>query len=350
MPRARRSRRPAAEQLGAVVERLAVLIGAGVSPATAWGYAAEGSADPVLLVVARRIHAGAAVAEAIGLTVSPASPTAPGWQTASGLPTPSGSLSTPASSDRRRRFGSRGVSGMTSAATAESWRVLAAAWCVASEAGAPLARCLGDIADSLRSVGRVERETAAALAGPAATTRLVTVLPLISVASGWLLGLDTGGVLFGSPAGVACLVLGLTLMAASRWWTGALLRRAVRVDAAPGLALDLVAVAVAGGGSLPQAKRLVAETMAGFGLDPDHDSGAVDSVLALAARSGAPPAELLRHEAARVRRDSVALATERAAALGTWLMLPLGVCVLPAFMLLTVAPVLIGVLSSTRLA
>ncbi|MGD8168307.1 hypothetical protein ACEXOS_013875 [Herbiconiux sp. P16] len=111
-----------------------------------------------------------------------------------------------------------------------------------------------------------------------------------------------------------------------------------------------MAVAVAGGGSLPRARRLVGETMARFGLDAGGDSSAVDSVLALAARSGAPPGELLRHEAARVRRDAVSRATERAAALGTWLMLPLGVCVLPAFMLLAVAPVLIGVLTSTDFA
>lgn len=221
---------------------------------------------------------------------------------------------------------------------------------MATEAGAPLARCLGEIADSLRAVGRVERETAASLAGPAATTRLVAVLPVISLASGWLLGLDTGTALLGSPAGLACLALGLLLMAAGRFWSGALLRRARRVDPAPGLMLDLVAVAVAGGGALPRAKNLVGETMHRFGLDTERDAAAVESVLVLASRSGAPPGELLRAEAARVRRDSVSRATEKAAALGTWLMLPLGVCVLPAFLLLAVAPVLIGVLSATGLA
>ena len=308
--------RPVAEQIGAVVERLAVLIGAGVSPATAWGYVAEGANDRMLLVVARRIERGATVADAIA-------------DSAGAAPRPV------------RRADAEG---------GDPWKALAAAWSVASEAGAPLARCLGDIADSLRAVGRVERESAAALAGPAATTRLVAVLPLISLASGWLLGLDTGAVLFGSPAGVACLAVGLLLMAAGRFWSRALLRRARRVDPAPGLMLDLVSVAVAGGGSLPQARALVGETMLRFGLDTEQDAAAVASVLALAARSGAPPGELLRNEAARVRRDTVSRASERAAALGTWLMLPLGVCVLPAFMLLAVAPVLIGVLSTTGLS
>ncbi|MCS5716726.1 type II secretion system F family protein [Herbiconiux sp. CPCC 205763] len=314
-----RSRRPAAEHLGAVVERLAVLIGAGVSPATAWSYAAEGADDRVLLSIARRIERGAGVAEAVAMAA-------------------------------RGRVPSSRSRANTASLDGDPWSVLAAAWFVASEAGAPLARCLNDIADSLRAVGKVERETSAALAGPAATTRLVAVLPIISLASGWLLGLDTGSALLGSPPGLACLASGLILMATGRFWSGALLRRARRIESAPGLSLDLVAVAVAGGGSLPQARQLVGETMSRFGLDADSDSAAVESVLALAARSGAPPGELLRNEAARVRRDAVSQATERAARLGTWLMLPLGVCVLPAFMLLAVAPVLIGVLSSTDLA
>jgi tight adherence protein B len=322
-----RSHRPAAETLGAVVERLAVLIGAGVSPAAAWSYAAEGADDPVLLSIARRIERGAGVADAV----------------AAAAPAAAAAAATERASPSRAGAAAAGIGG-------DPWSVLAAAWFVASEAGAPLARCLGDIAESLRAVGAVERETAAALAGPAATTRLVAVLPLISLASGWLLGLDTGAALLGSPAGIACLAAGLILMAAGRFWSRALLRRARRIDPAPGLSLDLVAVAVAGGGSLPQARMLVGETMSRFGLDAGGDTAAVDSVLTLAARSGAPPGELLRNEAARVRRDSVSHATERAAALGTWLMLPLGICVLPAFMLLAVAPVLIGVLSSTDLA
>jgi tight adherence protein B len=336
-----------------VVERLAVLIGAGVSPATAWTYAAEGTDDPVLAAIARRIDRGAGVADAVAMASAERGSSGRWGANAAGADAAgrrvgSGSgVGTGAASTRGVGVGGGGARG---GGEGDPWSVLAVAWFVASEAGAPLARCLSDIADSLRAVGAVERETAAALAGPAATTRLVAVLPLISLASGWLLGLDTGAALLGSPAGIACLASGLILMAAGRFWSGALLRRARRIDPVPGLSLDLVAVAVAGGGSLPQARSLVGETMSRFGLDAGRDAAAVHSVLTLAARSGAPPGELLRNEAARLRRDSVGEATARAAALGTWLMLPLGVCVLPAFMLLAVAPVLIGVLSSTDLA
>ena len=70
-------------------------------------------------------------------------------------------------------------------------------------------------------------------------------------------------------------------------------------------------------------------------------------MLELSARAGAPVAELLKAEAFRVRRAARADGTARAAALGVRLMLPLGVCVLPAFVLLGVAPLMISVISGT---
>ena len=70
-------------------------------------------------------------------------------------------------------------------------------------------------------------------------------------------------------------------------------------------------------------------------------------MIGLAARAGAPVAELLRAEAARLRR--VARADGRRACRGPRRapMLPLGACVLPAFVLLGVAPLLISVVTGT---
>ena len=73
----------------------------------------------------------------------------------------------------------------------------------------------------------------------------------------------------------------------------------------------------------------------------------VDAVIAVAARAGAPVAELLRAEAARRRRTARADGTAKAAALGVRLMLPLGVCVLPAFVLLGVVPLIVSVVTGT---
>ncbi len=316
------------EQVATVVERLGVLVSAGVAPVQAWGHLAEVADDEFISEVADEACRGVAVADAILQALPRPSPT----RTASG----------------RVRLGLR------SASAVDAWRAVAAAWFVAAESGAPMRLCLADIAESLRQLGGVERDIAAALAGPAATARLVMVLPLVAVLGGSLIGLDSLGTLLGTPAGLTCLLIGLLLSGAGRWWSAQLLRRARRIDPTPGLALELVAVAVGGGGSLPAARSLVGDALGRYGpTQPRHQpSGrsdpaerAVTAVLLLATRSGAPPALLLRSEATRIRRDAVGAAQQRAAALGVWLMLPLGLCILPAFILLAVAPVLLGVLA-----
>lgn len=318
-----RARTPEADRIAAVVERLAALIGAGVAPGQAWRYLAEVDAHPQVAAVVFRLDGGSDVSSAIAGAAS----------VEDGIPGAKHGGST-----RRAR----------TRATGESWRVLAAAWAVATGAGAPLARCLDEIAVTLRGLAQAERDTSAALASPQATTRLVLFLPVISIAGASLLGLDSLQVLLGTPAGLVCLAAGIALTALGALWSRHLVHRSAPTDRAPGLLLDLTAVAVAGGGSLPAARALALSTierLAPAALAPASDQLAVlTEVLALAERSGAPPAQLLRSEALRLRREAVARTQRRTAELGVWLMLPLGTCVLPSFLLLAVAPLLLAAL------
>jgi pilus assembly protein TadC len=66
--------------------------------------------------------------------------------------------------------------------------------------------------------------------------------------------------------------------------------------------------------------------------------------LAFAALTGAPSASILYAQAARERREQFRAAEKRAAALGVKLVVPLGLCSLPAFICLGVVPVLIAML------
>ncbi|WXF90273.1 hypothetical protein WDV91_12795 [Curtobacterium flaccumfaciens pv. flaccumfaciens] len=70
-------------------------------------------------------------------------------------------------------------------------------------------------------------------------------------------------------------------------------------------------------------------------------------VLDLARRAGVPAAGLLRRAAEDVRDEAAADGLVAAERLAVRLVLPLGVCVLPAFVLVGVVPVVVGVLSST---
>ena len=77
---------------------------------------------------------------------------------------------------------------------------------------------------------------------------------------------------------------------------------------------------------------------------------AADSVLSFSRAAGVPAAALLHAEAEESRRVANADGERRAAELGTRLLLPLGVCILPAFIALGVAPIVVSIVSSTAAA
>lgn len=277
-----------AADAAATVQRLAVLLEAGVSPASAWGYAAE-DGDPVAARVAAEVDAG--VAPAVALT---------------GLP--------------------------------GAWREVAVAWRVAETVGAPLAPSLRRFADALRDAQQSRDDVAVALADPAATAKLVAWLPLVAIALGIALGFDVVATL-SNPLGIACVVGGVALMLAARGWTRSLVRRAQPGEDIVGLQGDVVAIALTGGVSIERALSVVAD--AGGGA-PEPET---ERVLALSRRAGAPAVDLLRAAAADARRRTRTEGRVRAARLGARLLLPLGVCTLPAFLMLGVGPMLLSVLS-----
>ena len=303
-----RERKGELDPLASIVQRLSVLLVAGVAPVSAWSYLAEGAqgADAARVrAVAEAAAGGAVISEEIANAADSAT------------------------------------------ANALAWRGLAAAWHVATEAGAPLAPTLVELAVSLRSLAQNQRDLQTALAAPAATARMVMVLPVIGILFGLALGFDVLGTLFGTPPGLVCLTLGVILMIVARWWNSRLIASARSKRLTPGLGLDLMAVAVSGGASITRAQATVAEARERCGLPEDGTDAALDEVLELSRRAGVPAAGLLRSEAAEARRVAHSDGERRAATLAVTLMLPLGLCILPAFMLLGVAPLLISVISST---
>ena len=64
--------------------------------------------------------------------------------------------------------------------------------------------------------------------------------------------------------------------------------------------------------------------------------------LGFAALTGAPSSAILYAQAARIRRERFRAAEKRAASLGVKLVIPLGLCSLPAFICLGVVPVLLA--------
>ena len=299
-------RESAEEGLASIVQRLAVLLAAGVAPPSAWGYLVPEGGDSGSTL--------SEVAGAIGNLV-PADVAI--------------------------------LAAVDTSPESAGWRGLAAAWGVATDAGAPLALTLADLAASLRDLAETGRDVRVALAAPIATARMVMALPVVGVLFGLALGFDTLGTLFGTPAGLVCLVIGVGLMLVARFWNRRLVRTAAPTVHSPGLALDLVAIAVSGGASTERALRAVEDACDRCSIPLGEDRLAIEGVLQLSRRAGVPAAALLRSEAGETRRRARSEGARRAATLSVTLMLPLGLCILPAFMLLGVAPLLISVISST---
>ena len=265
------------------------------------------------------------------------------------------------------------------AARGASWREFAVAWAVASAVGAALADALRAFALGLRDAAEAQDDVTVALAEPAATARLMLWLPVVGLLMGAALGFDTFRILFTDPRGMVCLAAGLGLVIVARVWTARLIRRARPGAGLPGIDAELFAIALSGGASIEAAARHVrrARETVGAGADvgtaaadtggegnvesPEIDDGPqrsdrdaplpddVREVLDLSRAAGVPAVELLRAESASARHRARVEGRLRAAKLGTRLLLPLGVCTLPSFLFLAVAPLTLSILGSTDL-
>lgn len=106
------------------------------------------------------------------------------------------------------------------------WTDLAACFDVAEASGCPLADVLTRFAAQLEAEDDAEAARQSALAGPRATVRLLSWLPVLGLILGALLGVDPVMVLLREPAGLGAFAAGIVLTAAGRIWAAKLVRSA----------------------------------------------------------------------------------------------------------------------------
>ncbi|WP_424463534.1 type II secretion system F family protein [Pseudoclavibacter helvolus] len=344
-----------AEHAAAVIERLAALLAGGATPASAWQHVAGFGAAEDARDTGRRPsgQTAARVFRTLRLRLSPRFRGSPP------------ELEPVEMSVARGMRAGQSAGAILVHRHELSWRALGCAWALAERTGAPLAQGLSDLAQTFRDFGASEREVELALAGPSSAARLVMALPAVGVLLGVALGFDSLGVLFGSAVGAFCLLAGLVLLAIAHIWNRGLIASASNREQLPGFALDLTALGMLGGASATAVRGQVDLALQRAGLDgrgtpgPQRLAGnrattgaptadrRVERVLTLAREAGVPAASLLRSEAALARREARAAAARSAAELGVRLMLPLGLCVLPSFLLLGVAPLILAVITQT---
>ena len=248
---------------------------------------------------------------------------------------------------------------------------------MSESAGAPLATSLERAAEHAEERIDALLGRQSALAAPRATGRILSWLPLLGLGLGVLMGSDPVGVLTGSILGALTGLLGLGLAFAGRRWTAALVHRAEAESAAShgaeqasnvppadtALVLELLAAQLRAGlaplaalGALAEAlnSRPLHAVCQRLQMGSDWGSawsgsaagtfGELRDALAPAYTGGAPSTALLL-SLADAHRLSERRAAERAAGkLSVALVVPLGLCSLPAFICLGIVPILISLL------
>ena len=259
---------------------------------------------------------------------------------------------------------------------------------MSESAGAPLATSLERAAEHAEERIDALLGRQSALAAPRATGRILSWLPLLGLGLGVLMGSDPVGVLTGSILGALTGLLGLGLAFTGRRWTAALVHRAEvestrpstgaanaesetekpdsPTDAAPvdtALVLELLAAQLRAGLAPLAALGTLAEALnsralhtvcqrlqmgSGWGSAWSGSAagtfGELRDALAPAYTGGAPSTALLLSLADAHRLSERRTAERAAGKLSVALVVPLGLCSLPAFICLGIVPILISLL------
>jgi len=226
-----------------------------------------------------------------------------------------------------------------------------AIWRLAERSGAPLAPTLDRFAQAMRSLISLSERRSVLLSGPRATIRLVIALPPVGMLLGWALGFDPLQGL-STPIGIGALIAGSLLLLLGAWWASAMAKRVAAASWVVGWEYELVAIALGGGVSPATAARWALEAADLARADWVRFSefgarGGVTLALAEAQELGTPLAQRLRVEAERARASALAQLERASERLGVRVLIPLGACILPAFILLGVVPVLMSVLGAS---
>lgn len=202
---------------------------------------------------------------------------------------------------------------------------------LAIEVGAPLSPTLQLLETELSHQERTSSELKQAQAIPQATRRLLLWLPAITLLISELSGLETIRGLT-EPVGLVALLIALALLYLGARITSKMLARFAAEP--PAQTRDLLALRIC--------------LSAGMGLTEVRTKlGVVSSraqeLIELSARTGAALGNLIDSEISRLNAQSFADRLTKAKKLSVSLLIPLSATTLPAFLLLTIVPMVIGI-------
>ncbi len=201
---------------------------------------------------------------------------------------------------------------------------------LATQLGAPLKTLLISLADQQDSSQRAKAELAQALAMPRMTRRLLLWLPGLTLALTLLTGITTVHTL-SHPLVLVALLLGTGLLLIGNRISRRMLS-AVN-DNFSISELQQFSIAISAGLTTGQISKLFPNLL---------KSSAVESLIKVTRRTGAALSELVKSEIENTLKRQLSEKITLLRELSVRLLIPLGLTTLPAFMLFTIPPTMVG--------
>ncbi|WP_051259271.1 hypothetical protein [Schaalia suimastitidis] len=253
------------------------------------------------------------------------------------------------------------------AAVARTARALLIACRYTAHAGAPLADILESTAAGIDEAEAAHDARAVAAAGALTSARILVAMPLVGVALAQVIGANPIARFGDGASGSISLAVGVAFFVSGLGITTTLLRRArhsVRYGLDGPMICDLATAGLEAGAAIPTViealgnacedtavaaigRRLrVGMSWRGAWRGVDEPWNILAQSLEPAWCDGASPTVLLARTAAQIRARRLVEARIDAEKLGVRLVLPLGACLLPAFIALGVVPIVLFLVES----
>ena len=214
----------------------------------------------------------------------------------------------------------------------------------ARHTGAPRATSLGSVADARDFSERCDRAVTTGSATARQTTRILALLPFATAIGAQVFGFDVVTVLVSTPLGWVCLALGAGLSLIAQWWMRRIRESLFRPAVNVGLVMDLAAGVARTSALTPSVLDRLRDLATVWNTTTEIED--VMRSQRLARETGVPIAGLLEVFASTARHRVHVRVLDEIELLPGKLLAPVGACLFPAFVVMTVIPIVASMASS----
>jgi hypothetical protein len=202
---------------------------------------------------------------------------------------------------------------------------------LAFELGAPLVPTLTQLEVQMRQEERTSQEISQAQAVPQATRTLLIWLPVVSFVLAEIMGLGTFRGIF-HPVGAMAVALAAALLFTGYKISGRMLTKFLAPKPDPTLSLMVLRICLSAGEPLGKIQTRLEH----------YPEGGASQLVEISRQTGARLSFLIDSELEQLNQQLLSTRIEEARKLSVRLLIPLSLTTLPAFLLLTLPPIIIG--------